>query len=221
MDSCGDKVVEKFKEIIEKIADKKDFFFVQIGSHIGGTENDHLYKCIRKYDWSGILVEPVPHLYEKLKKNYEWASKLTFENVAISENEGLMKFYSIRKEKSFRKKLNQLSSFSKKHILKHPRVNRKNFDSIFREDYIKTITFSSLIEGVSNIDVLNIDTEGYDFEIIKSIDFHKISPSLILYESQHLKNPTEVVDYLNNHGYQCFTNQVDTLAIHKEYDIYM
>ena len=45
---------------------------------------------------------------------------------------------------------------------------------------MKTRTFDSLIDH--NFDFLNIDLEGHDYEILKSINFKKFSPKLICIE---------------------------------------
>jgi hypothetical protein len=48
----------------------------------------------------------------------------------------------------------------------------------------KTITFSTLCKlyNITHIDYLQIDTEGYDSEIICNIDFNLISIKIIRYE---------------------------------------
>ncbi len=207
--------MKEFNEIIKKVGNKEDFFFVQIGSHDGiSGGNDPLHKYIKKYNWSGILVEPVQYLYKELKKNYEGCGNLVFKNVAISREGEAMKFYSIEKHDNPKNPLwyNQLGSFCKDVILSH-RKHIPKFDKYFKEEKIKTITFDSLIKDINQIDLLHIDAEGYDLEIIKSIDFNKTTPSMILYEHKHLKNPTEAVDYLKNLGYECYSMPADTLAI--------
>ena len=40
--------------------------------------------------------------------------------------------------------------------------------------------------GLSQVDVLNIDAEGYDDQILKSIDFEASKPGLILFEVVHM-----------------------------------
>ena len=48
----------------------KDFFFIQVGANDGITGDD-LRKYILKYQWHGILVEPVPYVFDRLIKNYK------------------------------------------------------------------------------------------------------------------------------------------------------
>jgi len=40
--------------------------------------------------------------------------------------------------------------------------------------------------AVTKIDLIMMDTEGYDYEIIKQIDFSRIRPKVIIYEHKHL-----------------------------------
>ena len=53
------------------------------------------------------------------------------------------------------------------------------FDSDrFIAETVKSITFDTLLRrhGVSRLDLLQIDAEGYDFEILKRIDFRAFDP---------------------------------------------
>lgn len=52
------------------------------------------------------------------------------------------------------------------------------------------------------IDLLILDCEGYEFEIIKQIDFSKIKPKVIRYEYMHVLNKEECDGYLISHGYK-------------------
>jgi len=64
------------------------------------------------------------------------------------------------------------------------------------------------------IDLLHIDTEGFDYEIIKSIDFTKIKPKIILYEHNHLSNEDkkECMEFLKSKKYSILIKIFDTLA---------
>lgn len=207
--------MREFDEIIEKIGGKKDFFFVQIGANDGELD-DVLYKYIKKYDWSGIMAEPIPTFFDKLVKLHNNRGNIRCENVAIDKVEGNRKIYYLD-HPSLRPCEFGLGSFNKD-MLSSYNVGKK-------EVMVKTITFDSFVYGIDKIDLLAIDTEGYDYEIIKSIDFDKHQPSLILFEHIHLyegprwrrnlrKKIEEVHTYLNDRGYVCIKFDTDTLAIH-------
>ena len=65
------------------------------------------------------------------------------------------------------------------------------------EDYIQTTTLNVVLENSpfkgKKIDFLNIDTEGNDFKVLKSLDFDIYNPSLIIIET-HLKKIDEIIN---------------------------
>ena len=226
--------MKKFNELMEKIGDKEDFFFVQIGSNDGKTGNDPIYDYIKKYGWSGILVEPVPSTYENLRKNYEGCDNLTFRNVAIADEVGVKKFFYVNRKDECGVPLDtEIGSFREDIIRKHSWI--PNFDKYFSEMDVETTTFDLLTANVDHIDLLHIDAEGYDFEIIKTINFDRITPSMILYEHTHLaaaNGPRRrrrekharvtSMKYLNGFGYECHkVSGYDTLAVNKTLERYM
>ena len=81
------------------------------------------------------------------------------------------------------------------------------------ECVVNGITFATLIEkhNVQTIDLLQLDAEGYDFEIIQSIPFTKVIPSIIRYEHKHIDN-AECRQYLEQFGYEFLHEKHDTVA---------
>ena len=72
---------------------------------------------------------------------------------------------------------------------------------------IQTKIFPQLIK--ENFDFLNIDCEGSDFKILKTIDLKKYSPKVIIIEVSK-KNKNEIYNYLNIYGYKIF--EIKTLS---------
>lgn len=72
-------------------------------------------------------------------------------------------------------------------------------------------------EGITRLDLLQIDTEGFDAEIIKMIDFSVIRPQIIKYEHVGLsdadKQNTELL--LKQYGYRVFREGGDSIAVKK------
>src|SRR5688500_19325979 len=87
-----DRIIRDYSESL--LYRNMDFFFVQIGSNDGKT-GDPLYEYIKECKWKGILVEPVPYLFEKLKQTYRGFEGLLFENSAIDTKDGYRTFYRI------------------------------------------------------------------------------------------------------------------------------
>ncbi len=199
---------------IKKFINKSDKpFFIQIGANNGVT-NDPLYKFIIKYNLSGILVEPVPHLFDQLKRNYGNRKGLFFENVAIGNPRDQLTFYRVKSDKHMY--YDQLGSFSKETILKNKKTIR-NLEALIVEEPVQVIDFNSLVKKYQKkkVDILIMDTEGYDAEIIKMIDFDKIDFDLVLFENKHL-TPSDhnfCMDLLKTRNFKSIVNKSDTLCI--------
>ena len=87
-------VSSQFHKIIYsrlKIADSP--LIIQIGS-ADGLSGDPLYGYIKKFSKQGkvVLVEPLPENFDKLIAHHQNTKNVYFENVAIAENNGTMKF---------------------------------------------------------------------------------------------------------------------------------
>ncbi|MCH6201345.1 FkbM family methyltransferase [Aquiflexum sp. LQ15W] len=201
------------------------FSFIQIGANDGVT-NDKLRVFILKYNWQGILVEPVPYVYERLKFNYDGVDGLAFENCAISEKSGVMKFYSIAEYDSKGKslfhdfseyKIDQLGSFDRATLMKHAYMHPE-FETIIKEIEVPCLSFHDLINKyhIKKLDLLLVDAEGYDHKIIQSIDLDYFNPKVIIFEHHHLRNNDyrELVKKLIC-KYDLFVHGWDTVAILK------
>lgn len=76
----------------------EDAVVVQIGSNDGMSE-DPIHDSLKSHkQWRGLLVEPVPHVFEKLKLNYGTDHRFTFRNVAVSRSTEPSEFYWIDPE---------------------------------------------------------------------------------------------------------------------------
>ena len=90
-------------------------------------------------------------------------------------------------------------------------------EDIIDEDYIQTTTLNKVLENSpfkgKKIDFLNIDTEGNDLKVLKSLDFDIYNPSIINVET-HLKKIDEII---NSEIYLFLINQKYIL---KSWNIY-
>jgi len=158
---------------------------LQIGSHIGNTPNDPIYRLVNE-NTKLILVEPVPYLFNELKKNYENKNikDITFINKAVSDSIKEIDLYvpSLKNNfNNFPSYATQLSSVNEDHI----NIHLPNL--ISEKIKVKTTTINDIIEtyNIKNIDLLHTDTEGHDYDILMSYDF-KIKPKYIMFEYKHI-----------------------------------
>jgi len=193
---------------------KGDIFFVEIGA-MDGKRHDSMYKYIQKYNWKGILIEPLPDMFEKSKKNYSNKDNLLFENSAISSYKGTHNIYRILddviKENKLENWADGISSFYKtKHI--------NEFDKYITNQIITCITFQNLVDkyNIKKIDVLQIDTEGHDLIILQLI-LPLFQPLFIKVEYKHLKREDRKTmrNLLIKYGYKISTASGDYICTFK------
>ena len=195
--------------------------FIQIGSN-NGVSADPINKLILDNNWHGILIEPIQYLYEELKKNYNSIkNRLVFENCAIANSSGNQKFYRLQKSNlpDLPYWYDQIGSFNKEVVLKHADLV-PHFDDLLIEENVKAITFGDLINkhSIKNIDLIQIDTEGYDFEILKMIPFSELKVDFIMFENQHLASSDfkKAIKMLKKQGYKIGSQYKDTIAVKRE-----
>jgi len=155
------------------------FFFIQIGAN-DGIRNDPIYHMVTNHNVRGIVMEPVPSIFKKLQDNYKEYPKVEPLNLAIHNTKKENIIYQVNpKLEKYGDRATGTPSFFKEH---HKLNNIDESDII--EVPVKCVSLNELIElyQIKKIDLLQIDTEGYDYEIIKMIDFSKIKPSIISFE---------------------------------------
>ncbi len=194
---------------------KSNVFFVEIGSN-DGKMFDPVYDYVMAGTWSGIMVEPVSYYYKQLRENYRNSPNLIFENVAISEKEEMRAFYRIEEGHDFLPKWTHgLGSFYEDILLSHERVIPGLRKYIIKQD-VECIGFNTLLDrnAVTDVDVLVIDTEGFDYQIIKQIDFKRIHPNIVVFEHKHLSRPDASAcrQLLQGQGYSLEQRLGNTLA---------
>lgn len=194
----------------------KKFSFVQIGANDGIT-GDPIYKFIRRDQWTGVLIEPVSYLFEQLKSTYQNINThLHFENIAVAKEKGWKDFYYIEDytpDETLPVWLKLLGSFNKDHLSSL----EEKYGVIIKSMKVPCDTVNSILEkyNLFNLDLLHIDTEGYDFEIIQSIDFSKFRPKMIFYEHRHLNNEDKILclSFLRRERYSIVEGKYDNLSV--------
>jgi FkbM family methyltransferase len=165
--------------------------FVDVGANDG--EIGSMTYDLEKNGWTGILIEPNPILVENLKK-IRTSPVYPF---AISSVEGDLPFYIVEGP-------------GNSHGL-----SRFNYTQEF-EDHVKQIggavtktivpvrKISSIMKEASNlesVDLLKIDVEGHELEVLKSFDFKKYRPRLIVTEDNFKDSDKSVRLFLKANGY--------------------
>jgi len=219
--------------------------FIQVGACDGEfvASNDPIQKLLTKSNhWNGVMMEPVPFLFEKLetavhKHVPNWQERVHLMNAALSDHNGPQPFYIVNEKFALEKPDEthalkyQIGSFDKNHIVKHLiKLHRRGELKEEVDAYIKTIyvegkTPDKVVEDFetsgkmhrdAKVDLLLIDAEGYDLMVLKSfMAISHIRPLIIYYENLHLKEPEkeEAEKLLQSYGYITWPAGWNTMAV--------
>jgi FkbM family methyltransferase len=195
------------------------FFFVQVGAN-DGVRWDPLHALICKYRLRGLLVEPLPDIFEQLRRNYATESQLSFARCAIATEDGLRSIFRVRSDAPVGDWAHGIASYSRKHLITHL-SDVERCEDLIEEVQVPTVTVKTLLRNhaIDRINLLQVDTEGYDFEIVEMFFGEGRLPEIINFERQHLsaKNKQESRRLLAKHGYRFVDVGMDTLGIRTDF----
>ena len=143
-----------------------------------------------KRSWNGINID-ISEFSIKLF-NYLRPNDVNI-NSAVSNMEKEISFY-------YQKKLSQLSTIKKA-------ISNERMQGNIKEKKIKSLKLNSILNQSKfknrQIDFLNIDVEGADFEVLKSLDFTIYEPKIICIEIME-KNifESEIYNFLRDINYK-------------------
>jgi FkbM family methyltransferase len=171
------------------LKEKKDGFYVDIGAN-DGISCSNTY-ALEKMGWKGACIEPQPDIFKKLRHFRECDCY----NTALSSLSGdIMEFIKV-------KNFNELSGFSewmteenKKAINESGDVERINITTKTFDDIMKNYP------GIKTIDFMSLDVEGYELNILKSIDFQAYNFRFITVEEN--EHGDEITALMSKNGYK-------------------
>lgn len=211
-----------WKESIRMVCTSdQDCFFMEIGAW-DGIGDDFFYPEAKKHNIAGLLVEPQEDQFLKLKENYSYNPHTLFENSAVAEKDCIKPLFYISQDS--RNLIPAYSSLKKEKIANDVRglQLQKLLPAGENSHYISSkpiqcLAVSSIIKkhGVKKVDILQIDTEGYEYEILKTLPFDIIAPKIIRCEFKNMvvvdiKNSIRL---LKNKGYSIILTTADILAV--------
>ncbi len=196
----------------------RNVYFLNIGAN-DGLSGDPLREFIYRFGWQGILVEPVPYVFQRLRRAYIGRQGLLFEQAALGPQNGTIPFWFVRENNSLPPGHDQLGSFDRQQVLKHA-AQFPGLEPFLACQEIPTLTFSTLCRkhGIHHVDLVLSDVEGADALVVRQIMQSEWRPRLILYEEQHLtmEDRTDCRRRLREAGYTLESDGVDVAAWREE-----
>jgi FkbM family methyltransferase len=186
--------------------------FVDVGAHDGISINNTLY-FEKNNNWTGINIEPIKKVYDKLVVNRPDSINL---NCAVCNNDGETDFYC---NTGYTEMISGIKdNFDIRHL---QRLSYENFvmGSYTQLIKVKTQKLETIFDqhNISHVNYLSIDVEGAEFEVIKSINFDKVFIDVIGFENNYEDTSIPIIQYLENKNYTTCKN----ITNHKPVDIFM
>lgn len=193
---------------------------LQIGAN-DGMLADPVHEMIVALGLPAVLVEPLSDLFDQLQRNYAGQPNIFFENCAVSTAPGEAEIFRINPQATHLPRFAQgLASFDKSILLKHKNaegIAGENLEQHIETLTVPVVTVRQLLKKhavLQKLTAIQIDTEGHDFAVVKSVVEAECLPKIINYEHRHLSYNDQVAcrNLLASHGYSFMSNYEDTLA---------
>ena len=178
------------KIILDLFKNKKNGFYLDVGCHHPKRFSNTA--SLYKKGWKGINIDPN-------------RSNLKLFNLFRKRDVNLCYFVS-DKEKKFDYHIFDDSALNGNIKKERLSILQKMGYEIKKVKKVKSITLNKILEthseSFNNIDLLDIDVEGHDFEVLKSIDLNIYKVNVILIEVA--SNELEIDSYLQKHDYKSY-----------------
>ena len=178
---------------------------LQIGA-FDGHACDPLLEILQNENVSAILVEPQKIPYERLVAHYGTNPRVSLINAAVAERDGVVKLYVLGSDAS------PTASLVAQH---HRRFGSDAKD--VREIEVDSVSVGSLVKMFhgERPHILQVDTEGMDYQILKWFFDAGVEPEVLNFESLHLSKAERLASrqLLNTRGYWWIESDQDTFAL--------
>lgn len=184
-------------QLMKLINNKVPGTYVDIGSWHPVKSSNTYYFYVR--NWKGICIDPNPELKQLYKKI---RPKDNFVNAGIGVPNTSLNYYMLEES--------SMNTFSHDFIVKH-----KLESKIIKQISIPLFSLKEILDenlGKNDrLDFFDIDVEGLDLEVLKSNDWNKYRPKVIVIETDiSIQDDigSEIVKYLEIQNYRLIGKSV-------------
>jgi FkbM family methyltransferase len=219
-----------FTKLLLRRGEVSPVVYIQIGGN-DGVLADPIWPILNSnpsFFKAGAIVEPHPAYCSDLRSNLAKFDFIKIYNVAIGEEGELAReLYFIDPADIERFDLPRwakgiASFYIDRNALGGKKCSIDDFNKIkshIRKTFVSCVTSHELLieSGFAAVDVVIIDTEGYDWNIVKGLNFHHLKfPSLLLIETMNLPfdERSALTTKLATNGYLYFDDKLNLVAIH-------
>ena len=182
-------------------------YYLDIGAfHPKWISNTYL---LHKNGWKGAVVDLDGYKVESFKKDGGASVSAIVAGVVGEHAGGQVPVYKFRSRLGW-SDLDTLDLATAEEYVKKGRGS-------YSIDYVETISINNILSKLPNVDFLNIDIEGLDVSVLRSIDLDRYRIEVILFEDHGAKNGGHSVgaDYLSAKGYEILFRSGGSLCFFK------
>ena len=202
----------------------RDVTFIQIGAG-DGLVHDPYREFILRDNLRGVLVEPLPFQFTRLRRNYSRKRNVVFLNCAVSYPPGTIQLFTLDEkflgQNRGRDLLLLQAATSRERLLESLSiVGLRNAEKYVVELLVPGRTIEDIMakENYSSFDCLFLDLEGYEPHVLLNLDYSVSKPKLIAYEHIYLGQSAERIQLrLEEMGFRLIKFSQDTVAVAGEW----
>jgi len=172
---------------------RREGFFVDVGAYDGVTYSNTCF-LERELGWRGICFEANPRAHAKLVA----ARKALAVNAGVGAAERSLRFLSLPESGEMGSGF--LDFYPPEYQRDEWVAEMCQKGGALHE--VKILQFNAALQshGCTHIDYLSIDTEGADFEILRSLDLARFKVAVVDIENNHFGD--EICVYMDQQGYE-------------------
>lgn len=162
------------------IIGKRNGFFIEAGANDGKTQSNTL--LFERYrGWSGLLIEPIPELFDQCKRNRPFCKLYQAALVSRDYQQSSIKIHACGLMSTVVGSMGSAEAEAN-HIALGSKIQSV-------QPYLIEVPAKSLSDildenGVEQVDLLSLDVEGFEAEALRGIDFDRHAPKYILVEER-------------------------------------
>ncbi len=193
---------------------------VQVGANDG---DDEMREVVQTLGARALLIEPNVELIPGLVKSYKGCQNVSVECVAVDDRCSNRILHVVQGKSRARYEAlglspTGISSFDENHVRRHLEYyfgTAASLDIGKLEVRTAPLWHIAKDRGFFGADILQIDTEGYDFCVLKTAKLEDWKPAIVSLEMSHLSNQ-ELMDcreFLSDAGYKYYEESPDLIAL--------